>query len=267
MREIPNSIVELNKFNKSLSQSIINEEVGDEEARGIIEAVNDASVTVNKFVEKEVCSVYTAGKIPVVLGGDHSVPYGAFVATGNHHGDFGILHFDAHADLRDSYMGFKYSHASIMFNAIQIPQVIKLVQVGIRDFGYKEMEVIQKNDKIMSYIDGAIKEALLSGAPFDAIAHQIIDGLPEKIWISFDIDGLDPSLCPNTGTPVLGGLSFDQVNRVLDLLVKSGKRIVGCDLNEVAPAPDGSNDWDANVGMRLLYRMIGFTIKSQTNNT
>lgn len=263
MREIPQNVVELNKFNKSLAQSVINEAVSGQEALHIIESVNEASETLNKFVENEVSEVYSSDKIPVVLGGDHSVPYGAFVATGNHFGDFGILHFDAHADLRESYMGFKYSHASIMFNAIQIPQVTKLVQVGIRDFGYKEMEVIKNNGKIMSFFDGHMKGALLSGATFDEIADQIIGNLPGNVWVSFDIDGLDPSLCPNTGTPVLGGLSFDQVNRIFSILVKSGRRILGCDLNEVAPASDGSNDWDANVGMRLLYRMIGFTLNSQ----
>jgi agmatinase len=81
------------------------------------------------------------------------------------------------------------------------------------------------------------------------------------VYLSWDIDGLDPTLCPGTGTPVPGGLSFSQAVGLLEGLVRSGRRIVGFDLNEVAPGPDGG-EWDANVGARLLYKQIGYALRS-----
>ena len=80
--------------------------------------------------------------------------------------------------------------------------------------------------------------------------------------ISFDIDGLDPTLCPNTGTPVPGGLSFNDAVLLVSVVAQSGRRIVGFDLNEVAPGPEG-DEWDGNVAARLLYRLIGWTFASQ----
>ena len=85
---------------------------------------------------------------------------------------------------------------------------------------------------------------------------------PRDVYLSFDIDGLDPALCPNTGTPVPGGLDFHQICGLLKALVQSGRRIVGFDLVEVAPGKDGS-EWDGNVGARLLYKMIGATVQSR----
>jgi agmatinase len=81
------------------------------------------------------------------------------------------------------------------------------------------------------------------------------------VYLSWDIDGLDPVLCPSTGTPVPGGLTFHQACSLLEGVVRAGKTIVGFDLNEVAPSPDGG-EWDGNVAARLLYKMIGWTMKS-----
>jgi len=74
------------------------------------------------------------------------------------------------------------------------------------------------------------------------------------VFLSFDIDGLDPKLCPNTGTPVAGGFEFEQALFLIEQVVRSGRRVIGMDLNEVAPGADGS-EWDANVGARMLFRM------------
>jgi agmatinase len=91
-----------------------------------------------------------------------------------------------------------------------------------------------------------------------------VTALPERVWISFDIDGLDPKYCPHTGTPVPGGLEFQQANFLLSVLVGSGKKIIGFDLNEVAPSlDDPNNEWDANVGARLLYKLSAWTLLSQ----
>jgi agmatinase len=83
------------------------------------------------------------------------------------------------------------------------------------------------------------------------------------VYVSFDIDGLDPALCPHTGTPVVGGLSFPEASGLLRTLVESGRRIVGFDLNEVAPDPEDRSEWDGNVGARVLYKEIGFALRSQ----
>jgi agmatinase len=87
--------------------------------------------------------------------------------------------------------------------------------------------------------------------------------LPRDVYVSFDVDGLDPSLCPHTGTPVPGGLSFPEACLLLRTVVESGRRIVGADLTEVAPGPDG-DEWDGNVGSRVLYKLVGWMLASET---
>jgi agmatinase len=255
-------IVQVNRYSKEAAQRIINGDLTESEKTDQLTTVNGNSEHINEVVRRQTASVYESGKLPVVLGGDHSVPLGAFQATADHFGDFGILHFDAHADLRDSYLGFTYSHASIMFNALKIPELTKIVQVGIRDFGKAEMEIIKTDSRLMTFFDRDIQEALLQGASFSDIVEKVVESLPKRIWISFDIDGLDPSLCPNTGTPVVGGLSFSQADAIIKAVSRAGIKIVGLDLNEVAPDPEGKNEWDANVGMRLLYRMIGHALNT-----
>jgi agmatinase len=95
--------------------------------------------------------------------------------------------------------------------------------------------------------------------PWKKITEEIIEHLPGEVYISFDIDGLDPVLCPSTGTPVPGGLSFNEALHIIKTIVTSGRRIIGFDLNEVAP---GETEWDANVGARLLYKLCGWTLHS-----
>src|SRR5690606_13345614 len=121
--------------------------------------------------------------------------------------NFGLLQIDAHADLREAYEGFKYSHASIMYNVLnEIPQVQKLVQVGIRDYGDDELTMIRtEKNRVVTFFDRDLKEAEYEGQTWKALCEQIVDELPQNVYISFDIDGLDPKLCPNTGTPVPGG--------------------------------------------------------------
>ena len=217
----------------------------------------------NQRVRLEVERWLSAGKLVGSVGGDHSTVFGAIAATAAAHPRMGILHLDAHADLRPAFEGFRWSHASIMDNvASQLPQVSRIVQVGIRDLSEEEHQRIQDSKgRIVTHFDQALGEARLSGMSFGEICDGIADELPEEVYLSFDIDGLDPSLCPHTGTPVPGGLSFREVNLLLKSVVRAGKRIVGFDLNEVTPGPDG-DEWDANVGARLLYKMIGWTLKS-----
>jgi agmatinase len=113
------------------------------------------------------------------------------------------------------------------------------------------------------FFDRDLVRRRFQGVTWAATAKEIVDRLPHDVWVSFDIDGLDPRYCPNTGTPVAGGLDFQEANFILQTLARSGRRIIGFDLNEVAPDPAGENEWDANVGARLLYKLSAWTLASQ----
>ncbi len=221
----------------------------------ILAEVNQGSAEMNAWVKNRCLHWMKQGKRVGLLGGDHSTPFGMLQAQAEMNGDFGILQIDAHADLRIAYEGFTYSHASIMYNALSIPQVKKLVQVGIRDFCQQEREIIENsNGRVITFFDRDMRQESYKGVTWAEMVKRIIASLPEKVYISFDIDGLVPNLCPNTGTPVAGGLEFEQAGYLFTELARSGKKIIGFDLNEVAPGPDG-DEWDANVGARMLYRL------------
>ncbi len=217
----------------------------------ILANINQAGEQVNQWLQDQCQQALQAGKRVAVIGGDHSAPLGYFRALATKYPNFGILHIDAHADLRDAYEGFTYSHASIMFNAIQIPQLTKLVQVGLRDICQDEVDIINGSQgRIVAYYDAAINQRLYDGQTWVAICQEIISHLPQQVHISFDVDGLDPKLCPHTGTPVPGGLELEQTYCLFRELVKSGRQIVGFDLCEVGDAA-----WDGNVGARIVYKL------------
>lgn len=221
-----------------------------------VQLVDAAGARVNAAVWSATAAVLAAGKIPGIVGGDHSVPYGAIAAAAAARPGLGILHFDAHADLRVAYEGFRWSHASIMDNVLRdVAGVQRLVQVGIRDFCAQELASIQDSGgRVMTHFDLDWHRRRFGGATFDLLCREAIEALPREVWISFDIDGLDPACCPHTGTPVPGGLQFAEAVHVIGMLARSGRKIVGFDLVEVAP---GDDEWDANVGARLLYKLCG----------
>jgi agmatinase len=223
-------------------------------------AINTECVKLNNWVKNKALDYLNKNKIIALLGGDHSTPFGLMQALAEKHDSFAILQIDAHADLRDAYEGFEFSHASIMYNALKIPQVSKLVQVGIRDYCEEEYDLIQNsNGRIITFFDRDIKNQQYEGTSWSSICNKIIEALPNHIYLSFDIDGLDPKLCPNTGTPVPGGFEFEQILSLIEKIVDAGKCIIAFDLNEVTP---GGNEWDANVGARLMYRIVNLTAKS-----
>jgi len=244
-------------------------------AKGGAPAGSDALGQVNQLCERMNGWVYQTtrhwlerGKRVGVVGGDHSVPFGAIKACAEKWPGLGILHLDAHADLRDAYEGFTWSHASIMFNVLErIPEVGKLVQVAIRDLGEAEAAYIDSAPaRIATFFDADLARARFDGEPWNRQVDRIVAALPEDVYFSFDIDGLDPLLCPHTGTPVPGGLSFQQACALIAGVARGGRRIVGLDLNEVAPDPAGG-EWDGNVGARLLYKMIGWMLKTTTRRS
>src|SRR6476646_7654988 len=197
-----------------------------------LKEVNEGSYFLNHWVYQQTKALLDQDKLVALLGGDHSTPFGFYKALAEKHGDFGILQIDAHCDLREGYEGFVYSHASTMYNALkELPQLKKLVQVGVRDYSQGEAEFIEENnDRIKTYFYRDIRARQYEGETFRQIADDIINQLPDKVYISFDIDGLDPKLCPNTGTPVQGGFETDEVFYLFDKLRKSGKQILGFDL-------------------------------------
>src|ERR1700740_146778 len=229
----------------------------------IIDEVNAECLKMNAWVKEKSLHFLNQNKTVGLLGGDHSTPLGMMQALAEKFGDFGILQIDAHADLRNAYEGFEFSHASIMFNALKIKEVKKLVQVGIRDYCDEELQLINNSNKrVVTFFDRDIKHQQFIGETWNEICDKIIANLPDKIYLSFDIDGLDPKLCPHTGTPVAGGFETEQVLMLLEKVVKSGKKIIAFDLNEVSPGPKG-DDWDANVAARLLYRIANMVAFSQ----
>jgi agmatinase len=227
-----------------------------------LEKVNQICEELNQIVYNETKALLAKNKIAVVVGGDHATPFGAIKAYAEKYPKLGVLHFDAHSDTRIAYMGFTNSHATIMHNVLEkIPGVSKLVQVGIRDFCEQEYIYTRDNKKVEMYFDQTLARRKMSGENFQKIAKEIVSHLPEHNYISFDIDGLDPRFCPNTGTPVPGGLDYQEVMLIINELVSSGKKLVGFDLVEVAPhSKDKNNEWDANVGMRLLYKMTSASL-------
>lgn len=227
-----------------------------------VKEVNEGGHYLNAWVYDQTKVLLQKDKLVAVLGGDHSVPLGFMKAIAEKHGEFGILQIDAHCDLREAYEGFNYSHASIMYNALEeIPNIQRLVQVGVRDYSGDEWDYIRNsNYRIITYFDKEIKTRLFEGDTWRHIADEIVSKLPEKVYISFDIDGLDRKLCPHTGTPVPGGFEAEEVFFLMKKIVESGRRIIGFDLCEVGINSD--NDWNANVGARVLLKMCNLLIAS-----
>ena len=224
-----------------------------------LKEINEGSTFLNNWVFERTKELLDQGKLVALLGGDHSTPLGFFKAIAEKHGDFGILQIDAHCDLRKGYEGFDYSHASIMYNALEeIPQLQKLVQVGVRDYCSEEVAYIDTNkNRIVTYFDKDIKERQYEGETWKQIVDEMIGHLPDKVYISFDIDGLDPKLCPHTGTPVQGGFETEQVFYIFKKVVQSGRQFVGFDLNEVGVSHD---EWDENVGARCLFKLCNLLV-------
>ena len=237
---------------------------GDPQLTLNVERVNDLGRLLNGWVANETRAWLQCDKIVGIVGGDHSVPLGAIAAVADKYPGLGILHIDAHADLRAAYEGFTFSHASIMDNVMrEVPVVSRLVQVGVRDYCEQEDEAIKESaGRIKTFFESDIRRELLDAGSWRRVCNRIVAELPETNYISFDIDGLDPTLCPNTGTPVPGGLSFAEMVVLLRTLVDSGRTVVGFDLVETAPDPTGVSEWDGNVAARVLYKMIGFAMMS-----
>lgn len=269
MVEIPQDILEKNEYYRTLAAKIIERlEQGKPltdtpDLTAVLAEINQACQQVNQWLFEQSKEAIENGKRVAVIGGDHSSPLGYFQALATSYANYGILHIDAHADLRDAYEGFEFSHASIMFNAMKLPQISKLVQVGLRDICHDEVQMInQSHGRIVAYYDPAMKQKLYSGTTWMDLCREIISHLPEYVYISFDVDGLDPKYCSSTGTPVPGGLELEQAFCLFRELINSGRKIIGFDLCEV-----GDAEWDGNVGARIVYKLANLMDLSQRRSS
>jgi len=225
-----------------------------------LQQIDDKSI-INEECQEMVNWVYEETKKYIInkkvglIGGEHSVILGYIKSLAELH-NFGILQIDSHADLRNCYNNLIYSHASIMHNVLKIKEVTKLVQVGIRDYSKYEYETIQNSEgRIITFFDNDIKDMLYNNVSWHSICEEIINSLPYKVYISFDIDGLDPKLCPDTGTPVPGGFDMYQIFYLFKLLQKSGKKIIGFDLNGVSNGNSTDDTINSITGARVLYKL------------
>ncbi|MCC6841294.1 MAG: agmatinase family protein [Flavobacteriales bacterium] len=267
MDELPEALLEQSIALKKESAQVIDllvnggGKAAEKRAAKALGLVNEESAVMNEWVQQRTAYWMDQGKLTGLVGGDHSTPLGMYRAHAERHESFGILHLDAHLDLRNAYEGFAYSHASIMHNALQLPQVERIVSVGIRDFCEEEARVFAREElRVRIHRSAELRREQYEGLRWREQCDRIIEQLPENVHISFDIDALDPALCPHTGTPVPGGLAFEEATYLLSRLAASGKQIIGFDLVEVAPGPTG--DWDANVGARLLWHLCGVLAKA-----
>ncbi len=257
-RLLEEQVLQLNEKASPLSKQVIDSlEAGTEADDTVVVArtteVNRISAEVDSLIYNRCLYWLRKGKRILLVGGEHSVPLGYLRALKeiSPHG-LGLLHVDAHADLRVAYEGFTGSHASIMYNVLKENLVEKIVQVGIRDVSHEEMLLAEKDPRIAMFSEHNINQSLYSGCTWFEKCREIVAHLPNKVYISFDIDGLSPLYCPNTGTPVPGSLTPDAVFYLITMVAESGRQIVGADLCEVSP---GQDEWDASVGARVLYRL------------
>lgn len=263
MADIPSNIYFNSKQVREKTAKYLDKYVEGEIDMELQKQINADCLDLKNYVKETTKKYLKDGKIVGVVGGDHSVVLGFLETLGESHKEFGILQIDAHSDLREAYQGLEYSHASIFYNALKIKNIKKLVQIGIRDVSPSEAEIIKKEkDRISTFTDYEIRKSIFEGKSWVKKCDEIIKKLPKEVYISFDIDGLQPNLCPNTGTPVPGGFTIEELVFLFEKIIAKGKKIIGFDLCEVAPAKDIKDQWDGNVGARVLYKLCLLALKS-----
>ena len=200
-------------------------------------------------VEQAFDWIYAAGKLPVMLGGEHSITAGAVRAAKRRHPKLSVLQLDAHADMRDRYLDSPDSHACVMR---RIREICPAASVGVRSLSEEEAEHMRAHPAPM-----------WSTRQFRQLQGRwqpILDALGDEVFITFDLDALDPGSLPGTGTPEPGGLDWYEATDLIGA-VAAKKRIVGLDVVELAPRPgDVASDF---LAARLTYRMIGHMLKSR----
>jgi agmatinase len=194
-------------------------------------------------VYENVLTYLKKDKFVVTLGGEHSISLAPIKAHAEHYKSISVLHLDAHADLAPAYRGDKYSHGSVMARVQEIPSISNIVSVGIRSMAKEEKKYINK------------KNTFFAHNLEDGWEDKAVNLLSDQVYITFDIDALDPSLVPSTGTPEPGGLMWNQAMKLLKK-VADKKNIIGFDLVELSPikniiAPDF-------LAAKIVYKLLSY---------
>jgi agmatinase len=197
----------------------------------------------------QVKELLDAGKFVITLGGEHTISSAPIKAHFEKHPNMSVLQFDAHSDLRESYEGSKYSHASIMARVAEFFPNNRITQVGIRAQCIEEAQFIKANN-INTFYANAIRRGV-HGKDWQ---QSVVDTLGEEIYITFDVDYFDPSIMPATGTPEPDGFLYHETLDLLRKIVAAGKRIVGFDVVELAPM-QGLSHPDI-LTASLIYKML-----------
>jgi agmatinase len=228
-------------------------EVGSMEGQSVDAAYEEKVLNpVRTWVE----SVLAFGKPFGLIGGDHSVPIGVHQVLSYKRPNYGLLHVDAHADLRPAYEELTYSHATVLYHASQVRGLARMVAVGIRDWDSTEAAYARHlHPRLQVYEMRRLSRMLFQGRPWSEITSEIISLLPEEVYVSIDVDALEVGYVPHTGTPVPGGLGYEQLFFLLETIVRSGRKVIGFDVCET-----GGAQLDAIVSAHLLYRLCGLAL-------
>lgn len=214
----------------------------------------DCSVVPQQVIDniaKATADIVKSGGMPVVLGGEHTVTYGVIKGLRDAGiEDFGIVQIDAHADLRQAYEGDFLSHASVMKRAVDMG--IPLYQLGIRAYCEEEMAFREEFGVLYQDADELVPNRIQS--------IELPDDFPQKVFFTLDIDGMDPSVFPSTGTPVPGGLDWYQTLNLFESVAKQ-REIIGFDIMEFAPI-EGFHAYDFSASL-LTYKLMGIVQRNR----
>ena len=217
------------------------------------------------LIEQQVGDLIDMGKFVVTLGGEHTISTAPIAAHFKRYPSMSILHFDAHSDLRDSYEGSQYSHASFMARVAEFFPSERITQVGIRAQCKEEADFI-RDKGVQTFYASAIRRGLHGAHWQEGVAAS----LGNEVYITFDVDYFDPAIMPATGTPEPDGFLYSETLDVFRAMNRAGKRIVGFDIVELAPIKNVPHPNLTTA--RLLYKMLNFafassaTTKTRTSN-
>ncbi len=247
------NISRINREYKPLVEKYRQKLYKGEKSLSLAAQINSSIFAVFEEIQSKIKTILSGKKCLGVLGGEHGITYNPVKMLGEIYSGFSVIQIDAHADLRESYEGLEFSHASVMYNILRdVPAVKRIVNLGVRDYSHCEAERIRNDERIYAPDFFAVRERQFQGTSWEKITEEFIAEIPtEKIYITLDMDGLDVPYCTGTGTPVPGGLSFAETKFFLKKLVEAKKQIIGFDLVEVA----GSDDNELNYinATHLLY--------------
>jgi agmatinase len=253
-------IREMNLLTKKMISTTKLDDDGNKTTKSARGKINTMCNKANDFIYVETKKLLSTGKLVGVIGGDHSITLGSIKAHLEKYPKMALIQIDAHADLRKSFEGHTYSHASIAYNVLNETKIQKVIQVGVRALCEEEMKRIDSQKKrVETFFAQKIMEQEFSGRKWHSTCKKIASSLPKEVYISLDVDALDVEYCPNTGTPVPGGMGFQQLIHLIKIICNSNKRICGFDIVET-----GSNSFDASVSAHLLYQLCGWCLCSNT---